>query len=237
MENTPVTTQKIKVFAYSHNFFEDQAWANNKLVCGLDEAGRGALAGPVVVAAVVLPPHATHPLLRDSKTMSAKQRNEAYAWITKKCTYTVIAGSHTLIDTINIYQATKACMQQAFATLLTHHNLAQQTAFVVSDAMPLILNSEHTKQNIEHFHFNYGESISATIAAASIIAKVTRDALMERLGLHFPAYNFAQHKGYGTAEHLARLREHGPSLIHRTTFTHGYQQTVLTPLKQENLFI
>ncbi len=228
--------KKVKKLAYPHNHFEKMAWTKGQLVCGIDEAGRGSLAGPVMVAAVILPANTSHPLLKDSKTMSEKQRNTAYAWIIEHCKVTVIAGPHTQIDAVNIYQATKQCMHQAFKVLLTHNNITTEVAYIVADAIPLSLNEQYTKLGITGYSFNYGESISASIAAASIVAKVTRDALMNSFDKLFPAFNFAKHKGYGTAEHLAKLRTHGLSIIHRKTFTHNYQEPLAIHSKQESLF-
>ena len=227
--------QKQPKLAYPHNHFELAAWHKNMLVCGIDEAGRGALAGPVVVAAAIIPPHTNNELLIDSKQMSLQQRNKAFSWIEKHCWYTTIIGSPQLIDTLNIYQATKLCMHQAFVQLIEQYTLLDKVAYIVADAMPLSLPTLYQAAQVQTAFFNYGESISSSIAAASIVAKVTRDALMQEYGKHFPAFNFAQHKGYGTAAHTQEINTHNISIIHRTTFTKSFQIQP-QPFKQEALF-
>ncbi len=206
----------------SHQFFENKAWTAQQFAIGIDEAGRGSFAGPVVVGAVIIPQNTQQPLLRDSKTMSEIQRNEAFAWITKHCHWAVALADHRSIDTHNIYQATLQTMQRAYLQLIPQLPFAfTKLRYVLIDAMPFELPQPLKHKQLEFVHFNYGESVSPSIAAASIVAKVTRDRIMQRLASSFPAYHLEQHKGYGTAEHIATLQTTGPSIIHRSSFTHN----------------
>jgi ribonuclease HII len=204
----------------SKNFFEDDAWSHGHLVCGIDEVGRGCLAGPVVVAAAVLHPYAHHDLLRDSKVLTAGQREAAYDWIVEHCKYYAVAtvGSH-VVDAINIYQATLKGMQRAYIHLADQQMNSNDTLkYAVVDAMPLIIPKAYASDGLEVCYFTKGESLSTSIAAASIIAKVTRDRLMNRFDKLFPSYAFAQHKGYATKEHMDAIVHVGVSIAHRRTF-------------------
>lgn len=189
--------------------YEQACWGKGcSVVAGVDEAGRGPLAGPVVVGAVVLPEGAWHwPGLNDSKQVSAATRARLYEQITREArAHSIIVVSAEEIDAINIYQAAKIGMERAVRAL----DVAPQA--VLADAMPLSL------PGIETISLIKGDSISASIAAASILAKVTRDRLMDEYDALYPEYGFAAHKGYGTRQHLAALRQHGPCPIHRKTF-------------------
>jgi ribonuclease HII len=177
-----------------------------RLIAGVDEAGRGPLAGPVVVAAVILPPDCRLPGLDDSKKLTPLQREDLY----KAITAAALAIKHivvdsTRIDLVNIYQATLEGMYQALAAL----NPSPDAALV--DAMPLRLG-------IPCRSIIHGDALSASIAAASVIAKVERDRIMENLDGSYPDYGFARHKGYGTPEHLDALNKYGPCPIHRRSF-------------------
>lgn len=176
------------------------------LVAGVDEAGRGPLAGPVVVAAVILPPHFFLPKINDSKKLSPSAREALYAEILASA---VAVGravvSERTIDEINIYRAAERGMYEAVAAL------RPQPQAVLTDALPLSLP-------VPSVSLIKGDAISASIAAASIVAKVERDRMMRALDARYPQYGFARHKGYGTAEHLAALRQFGPCEIHRRTF-------------------
>ena len=186
---------------------EDAFYARSlSLVAGVDEAGRGPLAGPVVVAAVILPPHCFLPKINDSKKLSPKAREALYEQILAAAVAVgrAIVDEKT-IDEINIYRAAERGMYEAVAAL------RPQPQAVLTDALPLEL-AVPSKSLIK------GDAISASIAAASIVAKVERDRLMCALDERYPGYGFAKHKGYGTAEHLAALRAHGPCAIHRRTF-------------------
>ncbi len=206
-----MATQKITEF-FEKNAFEQDAWRANNIIVGIDEAGRGCLAGPVVAAAVALHPHAQHPLLKDSKLLSPAQLDEAYEWICAHSWFSSAGASHQIIDSINIYRATQHAMQRALINLLV--SLAKDPASILIDAMPLKCSS--TMAPI--FYFIKGESKSSSIAAASIVAKVTRDRLIKQLNQSFPIFNLALHKGYATAEHRTALTQYNPSFIHRKTF-------------------
>ncbi len=201
------------------NYFEKKAWAENLLVCGIDEVGRGCLAGPVVVGAVIIPPHAKYPLLKDSKLMDAAERNKAYTWITKHCYWSIGIASNHIIDNRNIYQATLYAMRKAYLQLTEKLPFPiEKIRYVLIDAMPLELEKVYGHQNLEYYHFNFGEKYSSSIAAGSIVAKVTRDRLMEKIDHLFPAFSFKQHKGYATKTHRTILQQQGPTIIHRTSF-------------------
>jgi ribonuclease HII len=177
------------------------------LVAGVDEAGRGPLAGPVVTAAVILPSQATNLIgLDDSKTISKVERERLAEEIREiALAYSVHVQSARLIDELNIYVATRVSMEQAVKGLSVRPN------FVIADAMSLATDCP-TESIIK------GDAKSLAIAAASIIAKTTRDAIMEELHTDFPHYNFGRNAGYGTAEHVKALQEHGPCAHHRTSF-------------------
>lgn len=177
------------------------------LICGVDEAGRGPLAGPVTAGAVILPKDCTILYLNDSKKLSEKRREELFLEIREKAvSYSVGIVGPERIDEINILQATYEAMRQAVSGL-----------GVVPD---LLLNDAVTipELAIPQVPIIKGDAKSVSIAAASILAKVTRDHLMEEYDRQFPQYGFAKHKGYGTAAHVAALREFGPCPIHRRSF-------------------
>ena len=176
-------------------------------VCGVDEAGRGPLAGPVCAAAVILPRDLEIPGLNDSKKLTDLKRRELYDIITEQAvSYGIALVSHEEIDEINILQATFLAMERAVAQL----NVTPDLALVDGNRSP---NLEVPVRTVVK-----GDSLSASIAAASILAKVTRDRLMEELDETYPAYGFAVHKGYGTKRHYEALTQYGPSPIHRMTF-------------------
>ncbi len=177
------------------------------VICGVDEAGRGPLAGPVCAAAVILPPEITIEGLNDSKKLPDKKRRALYDVITEKAvTYGVAFASEQEIDAINILQATFLAMERAMKKLSVQPELALVDGNRAKDfGIPV--------RTIVH-----GDGLSASIAAASILAKVTRDRLMERLDQTYPQYGFAVHKGYGTRRHYAAVREYRPCPLHRTTF-------------------
>jgi len=178
-----------------------------KLICGVDEAGRGPLAGPVVAAAVILPPHAEIPGLNDSKKLSDKRRRELFPVIKEQAVaYGIGIATHEEIDEINILQATFLAMERAINALTVKAELA------------LIDGNREKDFGIPVETVVKGDSRSASIAAASILAKVTRDDMMLEMAEKYPQYAFEIHKGYGTKAHYAALTEHGPSPIHRMTF-------------------
>ena len=178
-----------------------------RTVVGIDEAGRGPLAGPVVAAAVVLPEAYTLPGLRDSKCLTARQRDGLYATI---CVQAVAYGigmvSHTQIDRHNILWATKEAMGRAVQRLGRAPDLL------------LIDGTERLATAMEQRPIVRGDALCASIAAASILAKVTRDRLMVAYAQRYPVYGFERHKGYPTQEHYTRLRYYGPCTIHRRSF-------------------
>lgn len=177
------------------------------LVCGVDEAGRGPLAGPVCAAAVILPPDLELPGLNDSKKLTDKKRRELYDLITEQAVaYGIALVDEKKIDEINILQATFCAMQEAVNALHTKPDLV------------LIDGNREPELPMDARSIVKGDSLSASIAAASILAKVTRDRLMEELDAAYPQYGFAVHKGYGTKRHYEALREFGPCPIHRMSF-------------------
>lgn len=201
------------------NSFEKMAWEKNRYVCGIDEVGRGCLAGPVVVTATITPQNTSYRLLRDSKVMTEAQREEAYAWITANCFYATAMVNHRLIDHYNIYTSTLLAMKKAYLALIAQLPFSlEHLEYVLVDAMPLKLDASCGHEKLEIHHFPYGETYSTSIAAASIVAKVTRDRLMKKLSPLLPLYDFAEHKGYATEKHITALLAHGSSIIHRKTF-------------------
>mgnify|MGYP000600359179 CR=1 FL=1 len=176
-------------------------------ICGIDEVGRGPLAGPVVACAVILPVDCDILYINDSKKLSAKKRNELYDVIMEKAVSVGIGmASHERIDEINILQATYEAMRQAIDNLKVKPDLLLNDAVTIPEVV------------IPQVPIIKGDAKSVSIAAASIVAKVTRDRLMEEYDKEYPEYGFAKHKGYGTAAHIAALKEFGPTPIHRRTF-------------------
>ncbi len=189
--------------------YESRAYNNGATtVAGVDEAGRGPMAGPVVAAAVVLPRTFRHPTLTDSKQLSKTLRNEIYVELTQdqQIDWAVGISSVETIDRDNVLVATHSAMQSAITSLkrLPDH--------VLIDG--LLVRSITINQTA----IVKGDSKSFSIAAASVIAKVTRDRMMVNLHNDYPQYNFAQHKGYPTAQHFAALSTYGPCPIHRKSF-------------------
>lgn len=187
---------------------EDQNYAEGvKMICGVDEAGRGPLAGPVCAAAVILPPHTRIPGLNDSKKLTDKKRRELFPVICEQAVaYGIGMATEQEIDEINILQATFLAMQRALDQLQVRPDLA------------LIDGNRQKDFGLPVKTVVKGDSLSANIAAASVLAKVTRDDLMIRQAEQFPEYGFEIHKGYGTKAHYAALEQYGPSSIHRMTF-------------------
>ena len=187
---------------------EDSFYAEGvKIICGVDEAGRGPLAGPVCAAAVILPDHLEIPGLTDSKKLTDKKRRELFPVIKEQAVaYGIGLASEAEIDEINILQATFLAMQRALDQLNVKPDLA------------LIDGNREKDFGIPVRTVVKGDSLSMNIAAASILAKVTRDDLMVQLAEQYPEYGFEIHKGYGTKAHYAALTEHGASPIHRKTF-------------------
>jgi len=197
---------------------EDSFYSDNiQVICGVDEAGRGPLAGPVCAAAVILPKDLEIPGLTDSKKLTDKKRRELFPLIQEQAVaYGIGFATEHEIDEINILQATFLAMQRALDQLKVRPDLALIDGNREKDFGLLV------KTVVK------GDSLSANIAAASVLAKVTRDNLMMEFSEKYPEYGFEIHKGYGTKAHYAALREFGPSPIHRMTFLkkfYGNQKT------------
>lgn len=185
---------------------------NIKLICGIDEAGRGPLAGPVVVGAVILPDNSFIEGVNDSKKVSEKKREKLYEEITKEAiAYSVGIVDQKTIDEINILNATKLGVKLAL------EGLKQKPEVIMVDA----LNNIDTL-GIPYISVIKGDAKNYCIAAASIIAKVTRDRIMREWDEVYPAYGFAKHKGYGTAEHIRVIKEVGPCNLHRKSFIKNF---------------
>ena len=192
-------TEQMKI--YEHKY-EDLGW-----ICGIDEVGRGPLAGPVVAGAVILPRDSKILHLNDSKQLTAKKRDELYDVIMREAVAVGIGyASPARIDEINILQATYEAMREAISKLSVKPDV------LLNDAVKI------PQVDIRQVPIIKGDAKSVSIAAASIIAKVTRDRLMEEYDKVLPGYGFASNKGYGSAEHIAALKEIGPSPIHRQSF-------------------
>ncbi|MBO8126731.1 MAG: ribonuclease HII [Firmicutes bacterium] len=188
--------------------YEKEVWSAGGLVIGVDEAGRGPLAGPVVAAAVVLPPDCYLPGLADSKTLSPRQRSALLEKITEVALdWSVGIVGPAQIDELNIFHATQLAMKQAVEGLEVSF-----THLFVDGNMPCRLLDFPQRPIVK------GDALSVSIAAASIIAKETRDRLMVDLDALYPGYGFAKHKGYPTPDHLASLKQLGPSPVHRRSF-------------------
>ena len=185
------------------NKYERPYWENNEQVIGVDEAGRGPMAGPCVVCGVVLPVRYHHPLINDSKQLTQKQRQQCFADILRDATKIIVEiVTPETIDALNIYRAT----QEAMTTIILQ---ARMVALV--DAMPI-------QSAIKTYSIIKGDQKSISIAAASIVAKVIRDAIMNRLDEQYPHYGFKKHKGYPTKQHKQAILLHGRTVIHRKSF-------------------
>jgi len=188
--------------------FEDKYVSlGNDFICGIDEVGRGPLAGPVVAAAVILPKDERILFLNDSKQLSKKKREDLYEIILERSiAYGIGVVSEDVIDEINILQATYLAMRKAI------NNLSFKPDVLLNDAVKI------PDIDIKQVPIIKGDTLSASIAAASIIAKVTRDRMMEEYDKVYPGYDFAKSSGYGTPNHIKKLKEDGPCDIHRRTF-------------------
>lgn len=175
-------------------------------IAGIDEAGRGPLAGPVVAAVCILPEGASFAGLNDSKQVAANDRERLFEEIVEQCEYGIGIAEAAEIDRLNILKATFWAMSKAL------RQLSKQPDLILVDGHLAPSFGIHTVPLVK------GDARSASIAAASILAKVTRDRLMVTLDAHYPQYGFATHKGYGTPEHLAAISTYGPCVLHRKTF-------------------
>ncbi|UQS82789.1 ribonuclease HII [Bombilactobacillus folatiphilus] len=198
--------QALQASFVEREHFEQPFWQRRQLVAGIDEVGRGPLAGPVVVAAVILPPTIDLLEINDSKQLSDQKRHTLYTRIVAQAVdISVAVGSPELIDQENIYHATELTMAKAVAGLF------QKPAHLLVDAM-------HVPVSIAQTKLIKGDARSVSIGAASIIAKVYRDELMKKYAQLYPGYGFEQNAGYGTKVHLAGLKTQGICPIHRKTF-------------------
>lgn len=189
--------------------YENYFWSRGfSLAAGVDEAGRGPLAGPVFAAAVIFPAHSCLRGLRDSKKLSAAKREELFQPICEEAAcFSIGMASEKEIDTLNIHQATFLAMKRALNGLDAHPEIILVDGFRIPGNLP------------EQLPLVGGDDKSASIAAASILAKVTRDYYMLALDREFPHYEFSRHKGYATELHLEKLRQFGPSPVHRMSFS------------------
>ncbi|WP_053958679.1 ribonuclease HII [Sulfobacillus thermosulfidooxidans] len=194
--------------------WEKQFWHKGWIVAGVDEVGRGPLAGPVVAAAVILDPHKEIVGIDDSKKLSVLQRQQLYKEICRNAiAIGVGAVGPRTIERINILEASRMAMARALGHLTIRPRVVLTDAMRVGgpwDELPIV----------------HGDQVSASIGAASVIAKVVRDRYMEELALQFPVYGFEQHKGYPTLYHRARILEHGPSMAHRRSFLRKMMSSV-----------
>lgn len=200
----------INIWEIENSLYSDEI----RLICGVDEAGRGPLAGPVCAAAVILPPNLNIPGLNDSKKLSDKKRRELYPIIQGAAiAYGTALADHNEIDQINILQATYLAMERAIAQLKVKPDF-------------VLIDGNRTKDfGIPAKTVVHGDCLSANIAAASILAKVTRDNWMIQIADEYPEYQFDVHKGYGTKAHYEALDRFGASPIHRVTFLKKYYGT------------
>lgn len=193
----------MELFQYDTHIREE----GYSLLCGVDEAGRGPLVGPVVAAAVILPPDFQLDGLNDSKKLTEKKREALFTIIKEQAVaYGIGVADHKEIDEVNILQATFLAMRRAVAAL------EQQPDLILVDG------NQDPKLGLETRTVVKGDATSASIAAASVLAKVTRDHMLIELDREYPQYHFAKHKGYGTKDHYAQLMTYGPCPYHRRTF-------------------
>lgn len=198
--------QRIEEMKVYENTYSHVGW-----ICGIDEAGRGPLAGPVVAGAVILPEDSQILWLNDSKKLSAKKREELYDVIMEEAIAVGVGyASPARIDEINILQATYEAMREAI------QKLSVKPQILLNDAVTI------PQIEIPQVPIIKGDAKSVSIAAASIIAKVTRDRLMEEYDKLMPEYGFASHKGYGSKSHIEAIQKYGPTPIHRTTFIKNF---------------
>lgn len=203
LENEKKRMQTMMTYELKYN--------DHEYICGIDEVGRGPLAGPVIACAVILPKDCDILYLNDSKQLSEKMRETLYDEIMQKAVSVGIgSSSHETIDEINILQATYEAMRKAIEQLKVKPSLLLNDAVTIPNVP------------IKQVPIIKGDAKSASIAAASIVAKVTRDRLMVDYDKVFPGYGFSSNKGYGSADHIKALKEIGPSPIHRATFIKNF---------------
>ena len=198
-----MTDVNVNMYAYEEELIDDGI----NLIAGVDEAGRGPIAGPVVIASCILPVNYRIPGLNDSKQLSKKKREELYKEIVKHAiSYKVIFVSAEEVDNSNIYTATQEAMKQSLL------QLSVKPEYALIDFMP-IKDIDIPTKSITH-----GDALSASIAAAGILAKVTRDEYMAKMDIKYPNYGFKHNMGYATKMHMESLEKYGPCPIHRKSF-------------------
>ena len=203
LEKEMIRTEEMKRY--------EKEYADCGYICGIDEVGRGPLAGPVVACAVILPKDCNILYINDSKKLSEKKREELYDVIMKEALAVGIGyATHTRIDEINILQATYEAMREAISKLEVKPDILLNDAVTIPGV------------DVRQIPIIKGDAKSMSIAAASIIAKVTRDRLMVEFDKAYPVYHFAENKGYGSAVHIAAIKEVGPSPIHRQSFIKNF---------------
>lgn len=203
LEKEQKRTEALKVY--------EKEYEHCGLVCGIDEVGRGPLAGPVVAGAVILPKDCGILYINDSKQLSEKKREELYNVIMEQASACAVGyASPERIDEINILQATYEAMRQAI------EKLGMAPDILLNDAVTI------PEVTLKQVPIIKGDAKSVSIAAASVIAKVTRDRMMVEMDQKYPGYGFASNKGYGSAAHIASIREMGPCEIHRKTFIRNF---------------
>ncbi|MCR5468918.1 MAG: ribonuclease HII [Lachnospiraceae bacterium] len=208
LEKLEAEKKRIEELKFFENKYHGMGY---KYVAGIDEVGRGPLAGPVVTCAVILPEDCDILYINDSKKLSAKKREELYDIIMEKAVAVSIGiRDHKRIDEINILQATYEAMRDSIK------NLSVKPDILLNDAVQI------PGVDIKQVPIIKGDAKSISIGAASIIAKVTRDRMMEELDSFYPGYGFASNKGYGAAEHIAAIKKLGPTPIHRMTFIKNF---------------
>lgn len=195
-----------------HRHWQEARAQGRQLICGIDEVGRGPLAGPVVAAAVLIDDSFSLPGINDSKKLGAKRREQLYHLLHRdpRVRWHVASASSEEIDALNILRATHLAMHRAVEGLMTEHRC--QIDFCLIDGLPV----PHFP--LDHLGVIKGDSLSLSIACASILAKVTRDRWMMEQARLYPQYGFEQHSGYGTRQHLTALMNHGPCPLHRRSF-------------------
>jgi len=206
------------VVAATLDRYEEALWEQGfSRIAGCDEAGRGALAGPLVAAAVIIPTGFDPTGIRDSKLLTAKQRQEQYERIVASCTVSVAKAEPPMLDQRGLHRSNIMLLRRAVRAL--------DPDYALTDGFPV------PRMPCPALSIKKGDMLSASVAAASIVAKVTRDRIMVRLDRRFPAFGFSHNKGYGTHEHWVALEAHGPSPVHRLSFS-GVGQTSLPGLSR-----
>lgn len=211
------------------DYLEKKAFSENSLLCGIDEAGRGSLFGPLVVAAAILKKKSVPEYIKDSKQTTELQRVKSYKWIKKNCITTTVIVDSEHIDRLNIYKSTQLAMKKAFLQL-EQIVYPKKIEYVITDSVPIKIDCPN------FFNPNKAESISSTVAAASIVAKLKRDSIVKKLSRLFPNFDLEKHKGYGTKSHTEKILSFGPSLIHRKTFISGIKEEINDRKKQQAIF-